>query len=180
MVDFCCSHASFDHSYIRQQSLNSLCMQPGVYAPAYLPTQVTLTGEGVLGDRQLIEIGKLQDGWDGYDGAAIDASVVGASREYFSMLVRSLPAPDFQPNSNGTISFEWTTTLGSAQLEIGSSEVSLYIKPSNAEPVFVKNSASASLVATIGHLIRFTLFENQQSDMTAAATFGSRGDWKSI
>lgn len=176
MAELTLPTSAYDHYGIQQQILNSLSTVPALFAPAKLPTKIALTAEGIWGDQQLAEMRLLGDDWDGYGGAAIGAEVIGASREYFAMLVTNLPAPDIQPNPNGTISFEWNAARGTAQLEIGSSKLSLYIKPQIGDPIFVTSLSSCPVVADIGRLIRSSLFARQHTEMTVATSFGRDGD----
>lgn len=166
-----------DLSYTNHEVLNSLMVQHAVAAAPCLPTQISLTSEGLWGDKKLVELGALQDDWDGYGGAAIDKSIILASREYFALLLANLPAPDIQPNPNGTISFEWTPRDGAAQLEIGKTHLSLYIKHPSGSPIFWTAESTVPVVARIGRLIASTLYAKQHTDMTVPAWFGSQRDW---
>lgn len=165
-----------DHYSNHRQSLISFRARPAYYARPNSPTHKALTSEVILGEQHLIELSYLENDWDGYGGEAIGSEVINASKQYFAMLVDKLPAPDIQPNSNGTISFEWDAPRGIAQLEIGSSKLSLYIKTHIGEPIFVSASSSLQIVADIGLLIHSTLFARQQTVMTVATSFGRNGD----
>lgn len=164
-----------DHSYIQNQLSNSFNRRPAYCAQPNLPTQIATTAEGILGDQRLVELRNLGDDWDGYGGAAIGSEVIDSSREYFAMLVAKFPAPDIQPNPNGTISFEWNAPRGTAHLEIGRSRLSLYIKQQVGDPIFHSATSSSQVVAEIGQLIQSTLFARRQTDMTVATSFGISG-----
>lgn len=71
---------------------------------------------------QLLEITKLEDGWDGYGGLKPSMKVV---ENVWVLVDLWYPrATDASPNTNGTISFEWEGT----HLEVGETRFSMYNK----------------------------------------------------
>lgn len=175
-MDFSVSNLASSHDSVHSEWMTSFCTPPVVVAPPYLPTKIVLTSEGILGDQRLLELGKLGDDWDGYGGAAIASSIVASSREYFAtLLAAALPAPDIQPNSNGTISFDWTAATGDAQLEIGNTSLSLYIKQQGADPIFVEAKSSEVMIRNIANLLRSTLFAREQTTTATSASYGRQG-----
>jgi hypothetical protein len=176
-LELLASNISSDTSYGQHRMLNSLSVQTTIAAQAYLPTQICLTAEGILGDQRLAEIGRLETDWDGYGGESFDEQVVGASRQYFALLLEMVPAPEIQPNPNGTVSFEWVTAQGSAQLEIGVSRVSCYIRSDFQPPIFVIQDSSIATIKALRNLIAHTLYSRSQMTLALTAS-GSRGEWK--
>src|SRR5476651_1733884 len=73
---------------------------------------------------QLNEIGKLDDGWDGYGAAGIDAAAIAHAR---STLPGLTALPDaVLPSVAGTVPKELPTAHGSVSLEITDKSLNVY------------------------------------------------------
>jgi len=84
---------------------------------------------------QLNEIGKLDDGWDGYGAAGIDAAAIAHAR---STLPGLTALPDaVLPSVAGTVLMEWETAFGSASLEFGCESFSFYTSPTVGKAILL-------------------------------------------
>ncbi|MBL8574947.1 MAG: hypothetical protein JNM13_14820 [Hyphomicrobiaceae bacterium] len=70
---------------------------------------------------QLEEICSLAKGWDGFDAFPIHPATGANASLALNAFVRAGLVPELTPNSNGTISFEWSSHAGEAYIEIGRS-----------------------------------------------------------
>ena len=133
------------------------------------------TYEGVVGDRFIRELGQLDEDWDGYGAASIDAAIISRAREIYSGLLRYLPAPDINPNSNGTISFEWSKGEATAHLEIGLHSYSFYLSPSSGQSQYAKSGHSPVDMQYVAGLIADQLY----SGATGNYSIGNFTWWES-
>ena len=83
----------------------------------------------------LDELALLETDWDGYGAPPIAAEALEKARVLWSRLSKILPQPDVVPNPNGTISFEWESDKGWANIEIGKKSFAVYVAPIDAEPI---------------------------------------------
>jgi hypothetical protein len=107
---------------------------------------------------QLSKFGDLVDNWDGYGGAAISHEALEHARALINSQLHycaGLPLPDVSPTSSGTISIEWQDGENEAVVELGSTRVSGFIKPANAQTMLVGGSSDemsehlSSLIAAV-------------------------------
>ena len=125
-------------------------------------------------DAQLAAICGLEDNWDGYGGASVHAdTAANAKLALKAFLLRDL-FPDLVPNSNGTISFEWTSARGGAVIEIGRTRYVGVIRPKGAADYPIAGEAGTAgrfetdLIAIAGVIVaglfpRETLPDTQRS-----------------
>ncbi|WP_321964199.1 hypothetical protein [Paraburkholderia sp. J7] len=120
---------------------------PSIYAAA-LPTaaiicQVQHNRETALID----EYGQLRENWDGYDADPISEDACAAAKEFLQSLPSNFASPDLCPNPGGTISMEWASGNGTAQVEFGRSKFSFYLRRKGAPTLYHRGEAkSASTV----------------------------------
>jgi hypothetical protein len=93
--------------------------------------------ESLLLDKTLREIAGLNADWDGYGAEPIDTLAMANTRAALETLKSQLPLPDIAPETNGTITLEWSADRGRAHLEIGSERFALRIVPRQGVPTFV-------------------------------------------
>jgi hypothetical protein len=123
---------------------NYLALVPPIYAPVFSSPELSLAArEGAM--RQIREISKLADGWDGYGGLRVpDETLAHATRliEVSSIASAELPIPEITPNSNGTISFEWNSGAGDAHVEIGRTRYSGHIRLKGGWTTFLEGQTA--------------------------------------
>lgn len=79
--------------------------------------------------------------WDGYGALALAPETKENALKAIERMLLEAPSPEFSPNPNGTISFEWATNNGSAHLEIGRTKFSFYVRPGVGNPIFFEGAA---------------------------------------
>src|ERR1017187_2081419 len=78
--------------------------------------------------RDITELGALGENWDGYGAIPIQGRTRRNAIAATDQILLWAPFPsDIAPNPNGTISLEWGTEFGTAQLEIGLTRCSFYM-----------------------------------------------------
>lgn len=113
----------------------------------------------------------LGEDWDGYGAAPIHADTILNAHRALSEFLLSVPVPEIVPNSNGTVSFEWETSLGSANIEIGLTRFSFYLKPSHG-PIIPVDGSSNEIPPVLGSVISALLFPATGAQLTATTTLG--------
>lgn len=86
----------------------------------------------------LEEYRALSANWDGHDADPISDAACSAARMFLVSLPSSLESPDLCPNPSGTISMEWESAQGQAQLELGRSKYSFYLRQKGGVTVYQK------------------------------------------
>ena len=81
---------------------------------------------------QLAAICGLEENWDGYGGTSVHADTAASAKHALKAFLSRDLFPDLVPNSNGTISFEWTSARGEAVVEIGRTRYVGVIRPKGA------------------------------------------------
>jgi len=101
--------------------------------------------------------------WDGYGALPISAATKYNSLASLRGLLVTAPTPDITPNPNGTLSFEWEASRGTAHLEVGQTRLSFYLNPTVGEPIFIDASTDDVLLIAIniGILVSANLFPLQ-------------------
>jgi hypothetical protein len=100
----------------------------------------------------------MQQNWDGYGAEPIGQLTSGNTSHALTILSYQLPMPDITPNPNGTLSLEWETGAGSAHLEIGRTQCSLYVNSSaNGAPLFFAGDAT-DINGQVGALVYSSLY----------------------
>ena len=125
---------------------------PFFYDVKVVPMRV---GVDVVGaDRQLIDIGRLPQDWDGYGAAAVDPFIIRIAREWLGVASQTaLVLPEISPNTNGTISFEWENVYGRAHLEIGIESFSFYLAPTAGLSYHIRGDLQSCRMAEISQLV---------------------------
>lgn len=108
------------------------------------------------------ELAALPEDWDGYGAPRISTETAKNTVGALKVLLAKAPAPDIMPNPNGTLSLEWESLKGVADLEIGRTRFSFYIKPSVGVPI-LKDGLADNIDRDIGELIGSVLFSEQSS-----------------
>lgn len=93
------------------------------------PAQLVMQREA---DAQLAAICSLEENWDGYAGASVHADTASNAKLALRTFLSRDLFPDLVPNSNGTISFEWTSARGEAVIEVGKTRFVGVIRPKGA------------------------------------------------
>ena len=88
-------------------------------------------------------LGLLEEDWDGYGGMPVSVETQRNAINAIESFPDDLPMPEIDPNPNGTISFDWTSPLASAYLEIGNTRFSFYVKWHHSKPILANGMASA-------------------------------------
>ncbi|MGQ3824242.1 hypothetical protein [Pseudomonas alliivorans] len=115
----------------------------------------------------------LADDWDGYGAVAIDPVTLQNAMAAAARLIGRAPAPDFTPNSNGTISFEWESPSGLAHLEIGKSRYAFFIRLENGRK-YIHDGAADDVPQYFADCITSTMFSAPQPIPTMTGTRMSR------
>lgn len=120
-----------------------------------------------LAENKIQELSRMQENWDGYGSLRVSGATEFNSLESLRGILQSAPIPDIAPNPNGTLSFEWKTKHGFAQMEIGQTKMSFYLKPTVGESIFINANTSDILFVSIkiGILIGANLFLLRLSTM---------------
>jgi hypothetical protein len=139
--------------------------------PLAPPPQVRPSLYQEFAAHQLLQhITTLADDWDGYGAAPIHADTARNAHRALTILLLSLPLPEITPNSNGTVSFEWQSTFGHANLEIGLTRYSFFVKLARG-PTIPFDGAAASMPGAIGSVIAALLFPVTGAQLTALTSF---------
>jgi len=100
----------------------------------------------------------LEENWDGYGAIPIQKPTMRNAVAAVDQVLMFAPAPsDIAPNPNGTVSLEWQSDFGTAQLEIGETRCSFFMDRRGGTSFFWDGSAS-EVTAQIGVLISSSLF----------------------
>ena len=95
--------------------------------------------------------------WDGYGALPIREETKDNALAALDQLTVSTCAPEISPNPNGTLSFQWETSRGFGQLEVGRTRYSLCIQPRHGSPIMEAGMAS-EIDPTVGHLLDALLY----------------------
>jgi len=108
-----------------------------------------LTRSRLIGVIDRIEyFGTLPVNWDGEGANSIHLQTVANCQALLESALDVLPVPEVDPNSNGTISFEWATADGFAHLEVGRTLFGLFIESEGTLVHTERASVSQSFVGT--------------------------------
>jgi len=120
--------------------------------------------------RHLQHISNLADNWDGYGATSIHADTARNAHRALTTLLLSLPLPEITPNSNGTISFEWQSPFGHANLEMGLTRYSFFVQLARG-PTIPLDGPAASVPDVLGSVVAALLFPVTGAQDTALTTF---------
>ncbi len=105
------------------------------------PAQLVMQREA---EAQLAAICALEENWDGYAGASVHADTASNAKLALRTFLSHDLFPDLVPNSNGTVSFEWTSVRGEAVIEIGKTRYVGVIRPKGAADYPIAGEAGAA------------------------------------
>jgi len=103
------------------------------------------------------QLAQLTQNWDGFGAIPIQEGTRNNAIAAVSSLLLWTPSPEISPNPNGTISLEWETDSGIAQLEVGQSKYSFFIDLRRGEPVLRDGSAD-QITFDVGMMVAAFLF----------------------
>lgn len=107
--------------------------------------------------KDIQELAQLCLNWDGFGAIPIREGTRNNAIAAVSALLLWTPPPEISPNPNGTISIEWETDSGVAQLEIGQSRYSFFIDPKHGDPILRDGSADY-ITFDLGMMVAAFLF----------------------
>jgi len=108
--------------------------------------------------RDITELGVLGKNWDGYGAIPIHEHTRRNALAAANQILQWAPSPaDIAPNPNGTISLEWETDFGTAQLEIGLTRCSFYMDRRGSASFFWDGSTD-QIAPQLGVMISSALF----------------------
>lgn len=100
----------------------------------------------------------MEEGWDGYGSLRIPQKIAdNAIAAIEKIFLRISRLPDIVPNSNGTITLEWETPDGEANLEVGITRFSFLVQATNGKPI-VREGIATNIPDWVGELIAEVVF----------------------
>lgn len=111
------------------------CSMQSAPLVVYLPWKTTTSWEVASLSEQLRALGKLQEGWDGYEAAPVDSHALARASELVSVL--RAPPEHILPSTAGTVLLEWEGPFGRASLELGRSTFGFYTAPHTGAPILL-------------------------------------------
>jgi hypothetical protein len=108
--------------------------------------------------QQVKELQGLPQGWDGEDGIQISAEAAGRTTRALFALACQVPVPEVIPNSNGTLTLEWSTRSGRANIEIGKTRFSGYVEAIGG-PTGYFNGTNQDVGAFVGSVLHALLYQ---------------------
>lgn len=121
--------------------------------------------DAILAKEIIREISDLGDNWDGYGASSVSAEAVDAALKFAEIAFPSASLPEIFANPNGTITFEWESGLGLANLEIGKTRYSFYV---DKKGLFIPASGPIKHIPSdvLVELINNELFNEAQRSST--------------
>jgi len=116
--------------------------------------------------RSAIKKAFAQANWDGYGAVPIGDETKKNALGALNYLETQTCAPEITANPNGTLSFEWETSQGFGQLEIGRTRYSFYVQPQKGSP-FLGNGDANDVRQEVGLLLDAILFPKPSHPVTA-------------
>lgn len=93
--------------------------------------------------RELLDQFKtLEENWDGYGALKISEEAYNTASMFIKNLPPTITSPEISPNPNGTITLEWETNTSSAQLEVGRTTYSFFLRPTQGKKTYMQGAAS--------------------------------------
>jgi len=114
-----------------------------------------LRAEFPVAEAAINEAAYTNGNWDGYGALPISIEAKNNALNAIRSILPVAPAPEINPNPNGTLSFEWETREGRAHMEIGRTRYSFYVNPRIGVPILLEGSVDdvtriqGSLVASL-------------------------------
>ena len=122
----------------------------------------------------LEQLASMEPNWDGYGALPIDRATFWNSLSALRRLRSMVPSPEIVPNPNGTISFEWSTEIGEAHIEIGRTRFAFLAKPTGGDAVLV-DGAAGELTEQLGALIAAVVYPSKKT--VASLTTSAAHAW---
>lgn len=107
--------------------------------------------------RRAIRHAFAEPDWDGYGALPVRDETKGNALAVLNQLEVSTCAPEITPNPNGTLSFEWETSQGFGQLEIGRTRFSFCLQPRHGSPILDTGDTN-EIDPSIGSLLDALLY----------------------
>jgi len=104
-----------------------------VLAPCCIP-RVSYAFAEFTAARRAIELAYPRPNWDGDGALPIREETKKNALAILNQLEIATCAPEVTPNPNGTLSFDWETSNGFAQLEVGRTRYSFCVQPRSSSP----------------------------------------------
>jgi hypothetical protein len=106
-----------------------------------------------------------QPNWDGFGALPINTETKNNAINAINSIMAVAPAPEINPNPNGTLSFQWGTPEGTAHMEIGQTRYSFYVSPRVGEAILFEGDVG-SVHRLHGGLVASLLFPPTNSAPT--------------
>ena len=125
-----------------------------------------VTSEPLAAQATLQELSKLKKDWDGYGALPITPDSCAHAQRLLAATPQGMTAPEITPTSNGTITFEWTSSEGDALIEIGRTRYSGHIQPKHGQTFYLQGGlavgpdqqvATEQVIAVIKELLYASL-----------------------
>jgi hypothetical protein len=107
--------------------------------------------------RRAIKQAYAAPNWDSYGALPVKEETKRNALAVLGHLETQTCAPEITPNSNGTLSFEWETSQGTGQLEIGRTRYSFCVQPHCGSAILNTGDAS-EINPGVGLLVDALLF----------------------
>jgi hypothetical protein len=105
--------------------------------------------------------------WDGYGALPVGDETKKNALGALNHLETLTHSPEITSNSNGTLSFEWETSRGFGQLEIGRTRYSFYVQPHNGSP-FLDSGEASEINSAVGLLVDALLYPKPSDPVTVS------------
>jgi hypothetical protein len=113
-----------------------------------------------LAKEMVDQFSDLPENWDGYGALPISPATIANVKRALDTVCRAAPIPELTPNPNGTLSCEWESPEGYAQLEIGMTRFSFYVSP-KAGASIPGDGQAIDVSPEIGTFVAALLFPNR-------------------
>lgn len=117
------------------------------------------------GRQEIESIAGLRENWDGCGALQVAERTVRNAKAVLAGVMRDSPLPDIFPNPNGTISMEWETERGVANLEIGRSRYSFFLTPTAGPATYAQGDIDDFFERQAGKLIANKLYLDEPSEI---------------
>jgi hypothetical protein len=85
------------------------------------------------------------ENWDGEGALPVSYVTKQNAKVVLRDILPVVAVPEINPNSNGTLSFEWETNAGKAHLEIGNTKYSFYVSPKAGKTILYEGGVEDTL-----------------------------------
>jgi hypothetical protein len=109
-----------------------------------IPQDMKIEAEILHAKRTISKLSKLKAGWDGALSRPLHRDAIQAAETLIKNISSSerflASSVEITPNTNGTITFEWDSALGSAYLEFGATRFVFFIDTCSTETPVIEGS----------------------------------------